>query len=78
MCKNLVLRSVHLICAVSPKGEYYMKPAYERENFTITEFDSEDVITTSGALPVDPTNPLSEKENAYGSFVDFDMPGSWF
>ncbi len=55
-----------------------MKPAYERENFIITEFDSEDVITTSGALPVDPTNPLSEKENAYGSFDDFDMPGSWF
>ncbi len=55
-----------------------MKSVYQRENLTITEFDSEDVITTSGMLPSDPTNPLSEKENAYGSFDDFDMPGSWF
>lgn len=32
---------------------------YERAQLAITEFDVEDVITTSGASPVDPTDPVS-------------------
>ncbi len=60
-----------------------MKPEYQRENLKITEFDTEDVIATSGIVPIeDPTSPeahLSERENAYGSFDSFDSaPGSWF
>ena len=62
-----------------------MKPAYERLKFIITEFDSEDVIATSGLLPTDPTNPdapsltASEKENIDGDFGGFGRaPGSWF
>ena len=55
-----------------------MKPEYKRENLKITEFDTEDVITTSGKLePV----KLMERENRYGSFGSFDFdqaPGSWF
>lgn len=57
-----------------------MKPVYQRENLIISEFDAEDVITTSGV--VDPTSPesemLNEWENAYDSFDIFDGPGSWF
>ncbi len=50
-----------------------MKSFYERENLKITEFDAEDVIATSGL-----NNP-SERENAYGSYDEFDMaPGSWY
>ncbi|SCX30295.1 hypothetical protein SAMN02910436_02572 [Ruminococcaceae bacterium P7] len=62
-----------------------MKPAYERIKFKITEFDSEDVITTSGLLPTDPTNPdgpslsASEKENIIGGYSEYNqLPGSWF
>lgn len=55
-----------------------MKPEYKRENLEITEFDTEDIITTSG----DPDAPdvLMERENRYGSFNDFDKaaPGPWF
>ena len=51
-----------------------MKNEYERTNLIITEFDKEDVITTSA-----PTTPLkSERENAYRSFKELDLPGSWF
>lgn len=57
-----------------------MKPEYRRENLQITEFDSEDVITTSGI--VDPTTPeglLRERENAYYSYKTLHQsPGSWF
>lgn len=61
-----------------------MKPVYERENLIITEFDCEDVITTSGGLlPEDPTDPESaysttEMENVYGGYSSFQGPGSWF
>lgn len=59
-----------------------IKPAYVRENFSITAFDAEDVITTSGMLPVDPTSPDAialEKDNVHYTFGDFSQsPGSWF
>ena len=56
------------------------KPLYERENLIITEFDTEDVITTSGITPDPQPSPLmAELENAYGSFDSFNKaPGSWF
>ena len=53
-----------------------MKPVYERENLRLTEFDAEDVITTSGV-----TAPEKEEEtdNIFGMFRTFNMaPGSWF
>lgn len=54
------------------------KPLYQRENLLITEFDAEDVITTSGVNP-DPTEyDSSERENAYSSYNSFNIPGSWF
>ena len=55
------------------------KPLYERENLLITEFDAEDVITTSGVNP-DPTESVSRDwENAYDSFDSFNQaPSSWF
>jgi hypothetical protein len=41
------------------------KPLYERENLIITEFDAEDVITTSGITPdPQPTVLKREMENA--------------
>ncbi len=56
-----------------------MRSVYERENLRITEFDKEDVITTSGVQPTEPIVLLREKENAYGTFNSFDQtPGSWF
>lgn len=56
-----------------------MKPVYQRENLIVTEFDSEDVISTSGAVdPASPDNDAYERENAYRSFDDFNGPGSWF
>ncbi len=56
------------------------KPLYERENLIITEFDTEDVITTSGITPdPQPVALKRELENAYGSFDSFNKaPGSWF
>lgn len=56
------------------------KPLYERENLIITEFDTEDVITTSGIAPdPQPVVLMRELENAYGSFDSFNQaPGSWF
>lgn len=54
------------------------KPLYERVNLIITEFDTEDVITTSGITP-DPQTLKAERENAYNSFKSFNKyPGSWF
>lgn len=58
-----------------------MQAEYERIIFIITEFDTEDVITTSGGLlpTVPPTDPTSstesddELENRYG---DYDNIGS--
>jgi hypothetical protein len=51
----------------------------------ITEFDREDVITTSAVTPVtpDPTEILTaqEKENRYVTFSTFDLKhpnSSWF
>lgn len=56
------------------------KPLYERENLIITEFDTEDVITTSSITPdPQPVALKRELENAYGSFDSFNKaPGSWF
>ena len=55
-----------------------MRSVYERENLKITEFDTEDVITTSGeehsAAPL-----RRELENSYRSFNDLSQPnGSWW
>ena len=49
------------------KGEFWMKSKYKRENLKITEFDAEDVITTSGSPddPITPTQNVLEHENAY-------------
>ena len=57
-----------------------MKSEYKRENLTITEFDTKDVITTSGETPAEeePQFTRREKENVYRSFTDFNSPGSWF
>lgn len=65
-----------------------MKSLYKRENLKITEFDTEDVITTSGLSPIDPVDPTdptqpdaaaSEIDNALGTFGGFNKaPGSWF
>ena len=61
-----------------------MKSVYERTTLMITEFDTEDVITTSGEAPtpIEPdVSPLRERENRYGSFMSFDLKGpggSWF
>ncbi|MBQ6412324.1 MAG: hypothetical protein IJI19_02450 [Ruminococcus sp.] len=63
-----------------------MKSVYERTQLNITEFDREDVITTSAVTPVtpDPTEIITaqEKENRYGAFSTFDLKpptnNSWF
>ena len=56
-----------------------MKPEYKRENLIISEFDTEDIITTSGQEHPQPMNSKRELENAYGLFDSFHQaPGSWF
>lgn len=56
-----------------------MKSIYERANFLLTKFDTEDVITTSGEDPTQPDPDSKERENAYGAFTSFENgPGSWF
>lgn len=63
-----------------------MKSVYERTQLNITEFDREDVITTSAVTPVtpDPTEEITayEKENRYGAFSTFDLKpptiSGWF
>ena len=56
-----------------------MKPEYKRENLIISEFDTEDIITTSGQEHPQPMLLKRELENAYGSFDSFHQaPGSWF
>lgn len=62
-----------------------MKSVYKRTQLTITEFDTDDVILTSGADPVTPPEPTVlkklERENRYGTFDNFDLKpptGSWF
>lgn len=55
-----------------------MKPEYKREDLRLTEFETEDVITTSGITP-EPIHSLKELENFYGSYNSFNStPGSWF
>ena len=54
-----------------------MRSVYERENLKITEFDIEDVITTSGEQHSDA--PLRrELENSYRTFNELNLPGSWW
>lgn len=55
-----------------------MKSEYERLNYKITEFDTEDIITTSGEGEEPQPGGKREKENAYSSFSSFNMPGNWF
>lgn len=61
-----------------------MKSVYERTQLNITEFDREDVITTSGPDPTEPTTPVIhkklERENRYGAFSAFDNSptNGWF
>ena len=59
-----------------------MKSVYERENLSITEFNTEDVIVTSGETPT-PEQPVTtlkrELENRYFTFSSLnDPPGDWF
>lgn len=60
-----------------------MKSVYERTTLIITEFNTEDVITTSGT-PEPPAPTVSKKkehENFYATFdaLDLDPPtGGWF
>lgn len=60
-----------------------MKSVYERTQLNITEFDREDVITTSAVTP-EPTEIITaqEKENRYGAFSTFDLKpptnNTWF
>jgi len=55
-----------------------MRPVYERENLVITEFESEDVITTSGVVP-DPTNPNAAMDNRISTYHSFNRsPNPWF
>ena len=51
-----------------------MRSVYERENLKITEFDTEDVITTSGEEQQQQLTTLFERENAYRSFNQLDLP----
>ena len=58
-----------------------MKSVYERENLKIIEFDTEDVITTSGEEQQQQLTTLFERENAYRSFNQLDLPtngSSWW
>jgi hypothetical protein len=60
-----------------------MKSVYERTNLIITEFNTEDVITTSAPDPTEPfVAKAFEKENRYVTFSTFDLKGpgngSWF
>ena len=50
-----------------------MKPVYERENLTITEFNEEDVITTSGIGD----HLKWARDNKFGSFTSFDQDGGF-
>lgn len=60
-----------------------MKSVYERTKLNITEFDTEDVIATSGSVPpsTEPVTTSTVTENAYGLFSTFNYdqaPGPWF
>lgn len=57
-----------------------MKSVYERTNLIITEFDIEDVITTSGTeqSTTDPTDALQEHENEYVTYNQIFRTGSWY
>lgn len=54
-----------------------MKSVYERENLKITEFDTEDVITTSGGEQHQQLTMLFERENVYRSFNQLDLHTWW-
>ena len=49
-----------------------MKSVYERTNLIITEFDTEDVIITSGSVTPtpdsDPEPPLTSRDNALSAY----------
>ena len=53
-----------------------MKSEYKRDNLKITEFDAEDVITTSG-LP-DGSNKTDEIDNTIKTIQSFGKHSSWF
>ena len=64
-----------------------MKPVYQRASLIITEFEKEDMITTSGISPISPTgstdstDPTSkpEIENIHQTYSHFGFaPRSWF
>jgi hypothetical protein len=52
-----------------------MKEEYERIDLIITEFDIEDIITTSGAIPGTTVNPEDEIHVDHGTDIPF---GTWF
>ena len=55
-----------------------MKPEYERTSLIITEFDTEDEITTSGAVNPDSQIQGAELENRYVSYNSLRGPGGFF
>ena len=62
-----------------------MKSVYERTQLNITEFDREDVITTSATTVTPDTTEIikaQKKENRYVTFNTFDLKpptnNSWF
>ena len=58
-----------------------MKSVYERLILSVTVFDSEDTIITSGIIP-EPTKILKrEIDNRYGTFDSLNLKppgGNWF
>lgn len=56
-----------------------MKSEYKREDFRITEFDAEDVISTSG-MPDDPVGKTDEIDNTIHNIQSFGkgIHSSWF
>lgn len=77
--EKLTARSALINDAVT-LGECQMKSVYERANLIITEFDTDDVIITSGTDPTESVETLLEKDNRHVSFGTFDNqpPGGWF
>ena len=55
-----------------------MTPEYERTSLIITEFDTEDEITTSGAVNPNPQILGAEKENRYVTYKSLKGPGGFF
>ena len=79
--ESFSVRSALTNDAVTPLGECQMKSVCERSKLIIAEFDTEDVIVTSGSSKQPPVVTLFEKDNKHISFGTFEVeppPGGWF